>query len=89
MTRKYRRAGAALAGMVLACIDVAGAAALPLLDGRKQSLELIDAMVNEAMHTREVPGLGVALIHEGRVIFAKAYGDRSLEPQAAAAGRTR
>ena len=81
MTRKYKRAGMALAGIALACMNAAGAAAIPLLDGREQSVELVDALVNEAMNTREVPGLGVALIHDGRVVFAKAYGDRSLEPK--------
>jgi CubicO group peptidase (beta-lactamase class C family) len=81
MTRKYRRAGMALAGIALACMNAAGAAALPLLDGREQPVELVDAMVNEAMNTREVPGLGVALIHDGKVVFAKTYGNRSLEPK--------
>jgi CubicO group peptidase (beta-lactamase class C family) len=81
MTRKYQRAGMALAGIALACMNAAGAATLPLLDGREQSVELVDALVNEAMNTREVPGLGVALIHDGRVVFAKAYGDRSREPK--------
>ncbi len=81
MTRKYKRAGMALAGIALACMNAAGAATVPLLDGREQSVELVDALVNEAMNTREVPGLGVALIHDGRVVFAKAYGDRSLEPK--------
>jgi CubicO group peptidase (beta-lactamase class C family) len=50
-----------------------------LLDGRTQPLELVDAMVGEAMNTREVPGLGVAIIHDGRVVFARTYGKRSLE----------
>jgi CubicO group peptidase (beta-lactamase class C family) len=81
MTRKYNGAVVALAGIALACTSAAGAAELPLLDGRVQSIELVDAMVKEAMNTREVPGLGVALIHEGRVTFAKTYGDRSLEPK--------
>ena len=52
---------------------------LRLLDGRTQSLELVDAIIGEAMNTGEVPGLGVALIHDGRVAFAKTYGKRSLE----------
>jgi CubicO group peptidase (beta-lactamase class C family) len=37
-------------------------------------------MVDELMNTREVPGLGVALIHDGRVVFTRTYGKRSLEP---------
>ena len=81
MTRKYKRASVALAGIALACTSAAGTAELPLLDGRAQSIELIEAMVKEAMSSRDVPGLGVALIHEGRVTFAKTYGDRSLQPK--------
>jgi CubicO group peptidase (beta-lactamase class C family) len=52
---------------------------LRLLDGRKQSLELVDAIVNEAMNTRDVPGLGVALIQDGLVAFARTSGMRNLE----------
>jgi CubicO group peptidase (beta-lactamase class C family) len=80
MTNKSR-AGMALAGMVW-LQGWAGAAAaqeLRLLDGRKQPLELVDAIVNEAMNTADVPGLGVALIHDGRVAFAKTWGQRNLE----------
>jgi CubicO group peptidase (beta-lactamase class C family) len=70
----------ALMGMLLTVpANAATPHELRLLDGRTQSLELVDAIVSEAMDTRDVPGLGVALIHEGRVAFAKAYGKRSLE----------
>src|SRR5262245_36473221 len=75
-------ARAALAGMALVAVFSAGAGAPQerrLLGGRKLSLELVDAMVNEAMNTADVPGLGVAIIHDGRVAFAKAYGQRNLE----------
>ena len=75
-----KRAGAWMA--LMGIIGIAQAAApqeLRLLDGRTQPLELVDAMVGEAMNTREVPGLGVAIIHGGRVVFARTYGRRSLE----------
>ena len=68
------------AALLLADVAVAAVQELELLDGRRLSLELVDALVTEAMHTREVPGLGVALIHDGRVAFAKSYGQRSLDP---------
>ena len=80
MTNK-QRAAMALTGM-FSLVGLAHAAApqeLRLLDGRKNSLELVDAMVDEAMNTADVPGLGVAIIHDGRVVFAKAYGQRNLE----------
>jgi CubicO group peptidase (beta-lactamase class C family) len=74
----------ALTGMAWSAAAL-GAAAVPvtefeLLDGRRQSLELVDAIVGEAMNTRDVPGLGVALIRDGRVTFAKSYGLRTLDP---------
>src|SRR6186713_395646 len=78
--RMKKRAGAWMA--LMGIIGLAQAAApqeLRLLDGRTQPLELVDAMVGEAMNTREVPGLGVAIIHGGRVVFARTYGRRSLE----------
>lgn len=81
MTHRMR-ARAALAGMAWAVIGMAAAAApqeLRQLDGRKQSLELVDAIVAEAMNTADVPGLGVAIIHDGRVAFSRAYGQRNLE----------
>lgn len=82
MTRSYTGARAALAGMALVAAGMAGAAApqeLRLLDGRKQPLELVDALINEAMNTADVPGLGVAIIQDGRVVFARTYGQRNLE----------
>jgi hypothetical protein len=51
-----KRAGAWMA--LMGIIGLAQAAApqeLRLLDGRTQPLELVDAMVGEAMNTREVP----------------------------------
>lgn len=71
----------ALMGSLLAgSLHAAAPQELRLLDGRTQSLELVDVIVNEAMNTRDVPGLGVAIIHDGRVAFAKSYGLRSLDP---------
>ena len=46
-----------------------------------ETLQFMDAIVNEAMNTREVPGLGIALIRDGRVSFLKSYGLRSVEPR--------
>jgi CubicO group peptidase (beta-lactamase class C family) len=67
------------AALLPALAQAAAPQELRLLDGRTQSLELVDAIVGEAMNTREVPGLGVALIDDGRVVFARTYGKRSLE----------
>jgi CubicO group peptidase (beta-lactamase class C family) len=78
------KAGAWMALTGMAWVAAAPAAApvteFELLDGRRQSLELVDAIVGEAMNARDVPGLGVALIRDGRVTFAKSYGLRTLDP---------
>jgi CubicO group peptidase (beta-lactamase class C family) len=80
MTYKYG-AWMALCGAALlpALAQAAAPQELRLLDGRTQSLELVDAIIGEAMNTSEVPGLGVALVHDGRVAFARTYGKRNLE----------
>jgi CubicO group peptidase (beta-lactamase class C family) len=80
MTCFNRNGFLALACLAGLCGSPAEARELQLLDGRTQSPELVDAMVNELMNTREVPGLGVTLIHDGRVVFTRTYGLRSLEP---------
>jgi len=81
MSRTCKSAFLGLICAACGCLASAGAAGLQRLDGSSVSLELMDAIVNEAMHTREVPGLGLAFIHDGRVSFAKSYGLRSLEPE--------
>ncbi|HET9865212.1 MAG TPA: serine hydrolase, partial [Steroidobacteraceae bacterium] len=72
-----------VSGIALAlCLWTSHAAAAELrrLDGASQSVELVDLIVEELMSTREVPGLGVALIQDGRVRFARTYGWRRLDP---------
>ncbi|HKU91605.1 MAG TPA: serine hydrolase domain-containing protein [Steroidobacteraceae bacterium] len=80
MTYKNGAWMALLGGLLAGPLNAAAPQELPLLDGRTQSLELVDALVNEAMNTRDVPGLGVAIIHDGRVAFTKSWGQRSLDP---------
>lgn len=56
------------------------AAVLPLLaSGSAIEPVAIDATVRNLMATEQVPGLGVALIRDGRVTFVKAYGLRNVE----------
>jgi CubicO group peptidase (beta-lactamase class C family) len=69
------------AALLLGAWTTASAAAeFHRLDGSAQSAESIDLIVGELMNVREVPGLGVALIQDGRVRFARTYGLRQLEP---------
>ena len=71
MSRTCKSAFLVLICAACGCLANAGAAELQRLDGSTVSLELMDAIVNEAMHAREVPGLGLAFVHDGRVSFAK------------------
>lgn len=56
------------------------AAMMPLLAGGSAIEPVaIDATVRNLMAAEQVPGLGVALIRDGRIAFVKAYGQRNLE----------
>jgi CubicO group peptidase (beta-lactamase class C family) len=46
------------------------------LDGRKLSPSEVDTIVVRQMREANVPGLGIAIVHEGRVAYLKAYGLR-------------
>jgi CubicO group peptidase (beta-lactamase class C family) len=71
-----------LAALALACVAVTGHAsdssAPPRLDGARQSAQTIDARVLELMAAEQVPGLGLALIHDGKVAYLKAHGLRDV-----------
>ena len=43
-------------------------------------LDTIDSIVNRALDDRLVPGAVVVIGHDGKIVFRKAYGMRSLEP---------
>lgn len=51
---------------------LAGPASLPIAPGR------IDATVQRAMQTFEVPGMAVGIIKDGALVFARGYGVREL-----------
>src|SRR5271154_2292621 len=40
----------------------------------------IDALVNQAVEQKQIPGAVVEIGHKGRVVFRRVYGERSLEP---------
>lgn len=54
-------------------------ATIHTLDGRALPPASIDKTVTDAMVSNQVPGLGVAIIENGRVVYAKAYGMRDRE----------
>src|SRR5882724_7273309 len=44
-------------------------------------ISAIDQCVEQAIAERRIPGAVVLVGHQGKVIFEKAYGNRSLEPR--------
>ena len=48
------------------------------LDGSRQSAGSVDTLVQSLMKDEQVPGLGLALIHDGKVRYRKAYGLRDI-----------
>ncbi len=54
------------------------AMALPVL-GREYSLEGFDEIVQTGMKEFQVPGLSIGIVADGRVVYAKAFGEREIE----------
>jgi len=50
------------------------------LDGRTHTSAEIDAAITHVMQAAEVPGLALALINEGKVVYHKAYGLKNMSP---------
>jgi uncharacterized protein YbbC (DUF1343 family)/CubicO group peptidase (beta-lactamase class C family) len=48
-----------------------------------EQLQRIDAVMKEALDRSELPGAVVVVVHRGKVVFRKAYGQRQLRPEAA------
>src|SRR5271167_3911604 len=46
----------------------------------QSSLDTIDSIVNPAVDNHVFPGAVVVIGHDGKVVFRRAYGMRSLEP---------
>jgi CubicO group peptidase (beta-lactamase class C family) len=44
------------------------------------SLERIDAVVQEAIARKQLPGAVILIVHRGEVVYRKALGSRSVEP---------
>jgi uncharacterized protein YbbC (DUF1343 family)/CubicO group peptidase (beta-lactamase class C family) len=47
---------------------------------QKPDFSPIDTLVGQAVEQHQIPGAVVEIGHDGRVVFRKAYGERSLEP---------
>jgi uncharacterized protein YbbC (DUF1343 family) len=46
-----------------------------------ERLARMDAVINDSIEKKELPGAVVLVAHHGRVVWRKAYGARALEPQ--------
>ena len=48
---------------------------------RVSSLNVVDSIVTEAIHDKQIPGAVVLIGHNGQVVYRKAFGSRALEPR--------
>lgn len=65
--------------MAMVAAVVAAGQSVPRLDGSLVSVAEIDATVLRVMRAGRVPGVAVAILDEGKVVFQKAYGMRDVE----------
>src|SRR5262249_53955870 len=75
MLRKYL---IALLLMVLVCMDVAVAQA-PAAAPAAPNLQEFDSLGNQSLADFGVPGVSVAVVQDGKVIYAKGFGYRDVE----------
>jgi CubicO group peptidase (beta-lactamase class C family) len=64
---------------LLAQTGSAPAVSTALAQGAIAEVTVFDTTVEALMHTEQVPGLGIAIIRDGKVASAKAYGQRDRE----------
>ncbi|MGA0602554.1 serine hydrolase domain-containing protein [Caulobacter sp. KR2-114] len=78
---RYHWLSAGLTALALALAGPAAARskAVTTLDGRRLSPVQVDADVRELMASNAVVGLDVALIRDGQVVYARAFGERNVE----------
>lgn len=62
-----------------AALLLAALLAVPALQAQPKELEGYDQLVQEMMAAWEVPGLAVAVVKDGKVIYEKGFGQRNVE----------
>ena len=55
--------------------------AAPARTANSPNLAVLDSIVLDAIHDRQIPGAVLLVGHDGKVIYRKAFGNRSLEPR--------
>ncbi len=83
MTRTWR---AVLAALILVASPVAGVAQAP--PDAASALEGLDEQIESWMDEWKVPGLGVSVVRDGRVVLARGYGVKDVESAAPATADT-
>jgi len=67
---------ASLVSLILPAVAFAAGPTVTRLDGTRITAAQIDATVTRSMQQAGLPGIGIALFNNGRVVYAKAYGER-------------
>jgi CubicO group peptidase (beta-lactamase class C family) len=71
-----------LAWVLAICLGTSGSAAdrsIKKLDGSRMSFVDIDAFVLPLMQAAQVPGLGIAVLNDRRIVYLKTFGERDRE----------
>jgi CubicO group peptidase (beta-lactamase class C family) len=77
--RSLKKAFLSLAIMLVAALSVKGQGAVRRLDGSTLSEAEIDKTVATVMKGAEVPGVGLALLNDKKIVYLKGYGVRDKE----------
>ncbi len=67
--------------MLVSVLSASVLAAATKPAGPPNRLGVLDAIVQEAIHDRQIPGAVLLVWHDGEVIYRKAFGNRWLEPR--------
>ena len=65
--------------LLLATCLVAGASPAMRAADAQESMQKVDGIVKRAMDDRGIPGMQVAIVHDGRVVFSRSYGVANLQ----------
>ncbi|MEY4190692.1 MAG: Esterase EstB, partial [Planctomycetota bacterium] len=62
--------------LILGCLQIPQA----LAEINLKRLDAIEPVVQEAIQSKRVPGAVVLVVHQGKVVYKKAFGNRAVEP---------
>jgi uncharacterized protein YbbC (DUF1343 family)/CubicO group peptidase (beta-lactamase class C family) len=66
---------------VAACVSTCWSAADTTHSASVVRLSAVDAVINQSIQEGTIPGAVLLIGHNGRVVYRKAYGERSIEPR--------